>query len=196
MSENMSENTTKNIYQKLNEGRSLLKSKPLKGSGKNEFVGFTYVELADILPSITKIENDLNYITIISYDKELACAQVINIDCPYDSITFTCPMSTANLKGCHEVQNLGAVQTYLRRYLYFTIYEIVENDVLDETAGKDEKPEKATEKQIGLINSYLNGIGKKFYPQFLDKYGPVEELDKKTASTIIDGIMKSREEMA
>ena len=192
----MSENTTKNIYQKLNEGRNLLKSKPLKGSGKNEFVGFTYVELGDILPTITKIENDLNYITIISYDKELAYAKVVNIDEPYDFITISCPMSTASLKGCHEVQNLGAVQTYLRRYLYFTLYEVVENDVLDETAGKDEKPEKATEKQIGLINSYLNGIGKKFFPQFLDKYGPVEELDKKTASTIIDGIMKSREEMA
>ena len=195
----MSENTVKNIYQKLNEGRSLLKSKTLKGSGKNEFVGFTYVELGDILPTITKIENDLNYITIISYDKELACAKVINIDCPNDYITFTCPMSTASLKGCHEVQNLGAVQTYLRRYLYFTIYEVVEHDVLDETAGKDEKPEKpekATEKQIGLINAYFNGVGKKFYSQYLDKYGPVEELDKKTASTIIDGIMKSREGIA
>ena len=111
----MSENTAKNIYQKLNEGRSLLKSKPLKGSGKNEFIGFTYVELGDILPTITKIENDLNYITIISYDKELAYAKVVNIDEPYDFITISCPMSTASLKGCHEVQNLGAVQTYIRR---------------------------------------------------------------------------------
>ena len=192
----MSENTIKNIYQKLNEGRNLLKSKTLKGSGKNEYAGFTYVELGDILPTITKIENDLHYITTISYDRDLAYAKVINIDNPNDYITFTCPMSEAQLKGCHAVQNLGAVQTYLRRYLYFTIYEVVEQDILDETVGKDEKPEKATEKQIGLINSYFNGIGKKFYSQFLDKYGPVEELDKKTASTIIDGIKKSREEVA
>lgn len=185
----------KNIYQKLNEGRQILKSKTLKGSGKNEYAGFTYVELGDILPTITKIENDLHYITTISYDRDLAYARVINIDNPQDYITFTCPMSTANLKGCHEVQNLGAVQTFIRRYMYFTIYEVVEQDILDETVGKDEKPEKATEKQVAYIEAYFRGPGIKFFPQFCDKYGVknASELDKKTASAIIEGINKTKE---
>ena len=45
-------------------------------------------------------------------------------------------MSSAALKGCHEVQNLGAVQTYLRRYLWVAALEIVEHDALDATTGK------------------------------------------------------------
>jgi hypothetical protein len=47
-------------------------------------------------------------------------------------------MSRAELKGCHEVQNLGAVQTYLRRYLWTTAMEIVEHDALDATTGSVE----------------------------------------------------------
>jgi hypothetical protein len=47
-------------------------------------------------------------------------------------------MSTAELKGCHAIQNLGAVQTYLRRYLWVAAMEIVEHDSLDATTGKDD----------------------------------------------------------
>jgi hypothetical protein len=54
-------------------------------------------------------------------------------------VTFTSPMSSAALKGCHDVQNLGAVQTYLRRYLWTNAFEIVEHDALDATMG-NEKP--------------------------------------------------------
>jgi hypothetical protein len=61
-------------------------------------------------------------------------------------IEFKCPMSSAALKGCHEVQNLGAVQTYLRRYLWTNAFEIVEHDAIDSSAGavikmKDTKAE-------------------------------------------------------
>jgi hypothetical protein len=44
-------------------------------------------------------------------------------------------MSSAALKGCHEVQNLGAVQTYLRRYLWVAALEIVEHDAIDASEG-------------------------------------------------------------
>ncbi len=45
-----------------------------------------------------------------------------------------------------EVQNLGAVQTYIRRYLWVAALEIVEHDVVDASAGavikmKDTKAE-------------------------------------------------------
>jgi len=62
--------------------------------------------------------------------------QIINIDKPEEVITIISPMSTAALKGCHEVQNLGAVQTYIRRYLWVAALEIVEHDALDSTTGR------------------------------------------------------------
>jgi hypothetical protein len=35
------------------------------------------------------------------------------------------------MKGANEIQSLGAVQTYSRRYLYLAALGIVENDVVD-----------------------------------------------------------------
>ena len=46
-------------------------------------------------------------------------------------------MASAQLKGVHEIQNLGAVETYQRRYLYMVAFEIVEADVLDAVQGKE-----------------------------------------------------------
>jgi hypothetical protein len=61
-------------------------------------------------------------------------------------------MASANLKGCHEIQNLGAVQTYQRRYLYVLAFEIVEHDVLDLTHDKNDTIEpKINSKIVGEI---------------------------------------------
>ena len=47
------------------------------------------------------------------------------------------PAFEAALKGAHAIQNLGAVQTYMRRYLWVTAMEIVENDYLDHVHNKN-----------------------------------------------------------
>jgi hypothetical protein len=66
------------------------------------------------------------------------------------SIMFTSPMSSAALKGCHDVQNLGAVQTYLRRYLWTNAFEISEHDALDATMGGSEPVKKLEPKPVPL----------------------------------------------
>jgi hypothetical protein len=65
-------------------------------------------------------------------------------------VTFTSPMSSAALKGCHDVQNLGAVQTYLRRYLWTNAFEIVEHDALDATTGGVEPAKKVEPKPAAV----------------------------------------------
>jgi hypothetical protein len=70
-------------------------------------------------------------------------------------IHINSPMSSAALKGCHEVQNLGAVQTYLRRYLWVTAMEIVEHDALDATTGSEAPSLKPPFKPLAKT---VNGI--------------------------------------
>ena len=130
------------VYRKLQEARIDLQSKPLKKSGKNNFAGYQYFELADFLPSIQQICLDRGLCGSVTFYTDIAVLTITDVDKPEDKIEFKCPMSSAALKGCHEVQNLGAVQTYLRRYLYTNAFEIVEHDALDATMGKDE-PKKA-----------------------------------------------------
>jgi hypothetical protein len=110
----------------------------LKKSGKNKFAGFEYFELGDFLPAIQNIFSKVGLCGTVSFGTEIATLNIVDVDDVTQSVVFTSPMSTAELKGCHAIQNLGAVQTYLRRYLWVAAMEIVEHDSLDAVAGKDE----------------------------------------------------------
>ena len=122
-----------NLYEKINKTKQALQSAGLKKSGRNDFAKYEYFELADFMPTIVQMENDLKFICAVSFDKDLAVLEVIDGEKPEDRHSYTSPMSSASLKGMHDVQNLGAVQTYLRRYLYVNAFEIVEHDTLDKS---------------------------------------------------------------
>ena len=129
------------VYKKLQQARMLLQGTKLTKSGKNKFAGYEYFELGDFLPAIQKICNDIGLCGIVSFNHEMAYLQINDVE-DGTSIMFTSPMSSAALKGCHDVQNLGAVQSYLRRYLWVNAFEIVEHDALDATTGAVEAAKK------------------------------------------------------
>jgi hypothetical protein len=125
-----------NVYQKLNEARAKFHTSKLKKSGHNKFANYYYFELGDFIIPALEIFNELGLTSVITFGTEVAVMNIYNNEKPEEYITLNSPMSTAALKGCHEVQNLGAVQTYLRRYLWVAALEIVEHDALDATTGR------------------------------------------------------------
>ena len=127
------------VYAKLQAARIKLQNTKLTKSGNNKFAGYKYFELGDFLPAIQDIFLGLNLCGVVSFGKDEACLTIVDIENPTDRVVVSSPMSSAALKGCHEVQNLGAVQTYLRRYLWVTAMEIVEHDALD--SSEPLKPE-------------------------------------------------------
>jgi len=134
-----------NVYQKLNEAREQFHKAKLKKSGHNKFANYYYFELGDFVIPALEIFKQIGLTSIISFGKEEASMTIVNNDKPEEKIVLTSPMSSAALKGCHEVQNLGAVQTYLRRYLWVAALEIVEHDALDGTVGSEKKTIKPTD---------------------------------------------------
>ena len=127
-----------NVYQRLNLARQAFHSSRLKKTGHNKFSNYYYFELGDFLIPALQIFNTHGLTGIVSFGKETADMRIINNDKPEEMIVIESPMSTAALKGCHEVQNLGAVQTYLRRYLWVAALEIVEHDAIDSSPKTDE----------------------------------------------------------
>lgn len=115
------------------QARIQLQSATLKKSGHNKFAGYQYFELGDFIPTINEIFNNLGLCGVVSYDSEIASLTITDTD-DNSNIVITSPMAEANLKGCHPIQNLGAVETYTRRYLWVTAMEIVEHDALDSSA--------------------------------------------------------------
>lgn len=127
------------VHKKLMDARIQLQAAPLKKSGHNKFAGYQYFELGDFLPTINQIFAKVGLCGVVSFDKELATLTITDTD-DNSEIKLTSPMADANLKGCHPIQNLGAVETYTRRYLWVSAMEIVEHDALDSSAPlKEEK---------------------------------------------------------
>ena len=123
------------VHKKLMQARITLQGMPLKKSGKNKFAGFEYFELGDFLPQIQQIFSQIGLCGVVSFDTQLATLTITDTE-DGSNIVLTSPMAEANLKGVHPIQNMGAVETYSRRYLWVAALEIVEHDALDATTGR------------------------------------------------------------
>lgn len=130
-----------NVYAKLAKARVMLQSVDMKKSGHNKFAGYQYFELGDFMPHINNIFNELGLCGVISYGQTEAVLTIVDTDKDGGSIIITSPRADALLKGCHPIQNLGAEETYLRRYLWVTAMEIVEHDAVDSTEPVKTKPD-------------------------------------------------------
>lgn len=142
------------VFEKLNEARLRFQNAGVKKSGHNKFAGYTYYELADILPFINQIANELKFCCVVNFTPELATLDFCDLEGD-GRIQFTSPMSNASLKGCHEVQNLGAVETYIKRYLYQNCFEIVEADALDGVMDPNNS-ENEVESLIAQVRSKMS----------------------------------------
>lgn len=136
-----------NVFKKLQVARVMLQSKSLKKTGHNKFAGYNYFELGDFLPTVNEIFSEVGLCAVVSYGKETAVMTIKDTDSDGE-IIITSPMAEANLKGCHPIQNLGAVETYMRRYLYVTAMEIVEHDAIDAA-----EPKKQSAKSVAAATA-------------------------------------------
>lgn len=133
-----------NVFKKLSKARLKLQTANTKKSGRNKHTGFSYYELSDFLPLINQIFDELGLLAITSYGATEATMLVVNTDNPDDYTSVTSPIEKVDLKGgANEVQKIGAAQTYLRRYLYLTLLEIVEHDTVDRVMDANEKKQDA-----------------------------------------------------
>ena len=141
------------VYAKLNAARAAFHAKSLKKSGKNSFAGYSYFELGDFLIPALQVFETFGLCPIVSFTEHMAFLELVDVETG-ERISFSSPMAEANLKGTHPIQNLGAVETYQRRYLYMAALEIVEHDAID--ASKPiEAPERISRDQLDKVQDMI-----------------------------------------
>ena len=129
------------VHKKLMQARVKLQSVDMKKSGLNKFAGYSYFELGDFIPHVQTIFNDLGLCGVVTFSTEYAQLCITDVD-DGTVIVITSPMAEANLKGAHPIQNLGAVLSYQRRYLWMAAMELVERAAID-SAPPVEAPKPA-----------------------------------------------------
>jgi hypothetical protein len=136
-----------NLFEKIQEIRVRLQNETIKMTGKNTFANYEYFELDDFLKPLNRLMQEYKMVAIPSFAQDVATLTAINCEKPEEVFIITSPMGSAQLKGCHEVQNIGAVETYQRRYLYQAMFDIAESDALNKTHGREEKPQATKQTQ-------------------------------------------------
>ena len=132
---------SKSIYEKLAEMRVELQAKKLIKTGKNTYSKYEYYELSDFLPSCNSIAAQHKTLFKFAINENTASLTLINLENLEDVIEFSIPTANVSIQGATAMQNIGAVTTYARRYLYMIAMEISEDDNLD-TADTAEKVTK------------------------------------------------------
>lgn len=143
-----------NIYEKLQEARVQLQGEELHQSGFNKFSNYNYFELGDFVPQATKILKGLKVTPLFNLDVDRATLTMVNSEKPDEQIVFNSPSNIIEMKGCNSIQNIGATQTYMRRYMYVIAFELSEPDIADGT-DPNENDEQAEMQRIAKrkINS-------------------------------------------
>ncbi len=190
------------LIKKLIDFRTEFHSEELKKGGKNSF--YSYFELGDFIPRSIQLSKKHGIFPVISFGQELATMKIYSADTE-ETIEITSPMSSCSLKGCHPVQNLGSVETYIRRYLWLCLLEIVEHDKIEkQTAPNKEVEKKEVEKKpikkaTSLLDESIiaeckkNGVdsealGKMVKDNFAKGYKELTTVEKNSLINLIKGV--------
>lgn len=182
--------------------RVKLQNAKLKKSGKNKFAGFDYFELADFLPKLNElmqeegvndlftIEDGKATLTLIKEEEgkdvqtQVYSIPFILFDTPVNLKQDTKTGEIREIKSMQDIQYLGALNTYYKRYLYLNAFGITDGDVIDAMNNESTQAKKvmATEKQIAKVKELVSDI-----PSMLKYYNveKIEDLTIEQASEII-----------
>ena len=135
-----------NICRKLQIARLKFLQAGVKKTGKNIHLEFMYFELADIVPVAEAIFTEVGLLMVPTFGKEYAVAKVFNCDDrDEEPMTFEAPftqiapiVSNSGKVVTNEMQALGSSLTYMRRYLWQLVLDIIEADSIDNTSGAGE----------------------------------------------------------
>ena len=210
-------------YQSLNLSiikiRCKLQEAKLNKSGHNKFAGFNYFELADFLPTLNKLMLDEQVNDLFVIKDGVAKLTLIKgteeqtYEIPF--VLFDTPLTLKKdrqgnflknkdgeymqVPSMQDIQYLGALNTYYKRYLYMNAFGITDGDVIDamdnqslngETPRKQAQnkpqsvPQKATQSQIEKIMQLVNNVGTML------KYYKVEKIDDLTVQQASEIISK------
>ena len=124
----------KNLKQKLQEARMLLKEMKLKPSGYNDFTKSSYFSLGDILPSITSVCDKVGICPVFSYSADTTILTIYDnasedrIDVTSPTIETEVKISKAGKEISSKMQALAGNQTSQRRMLLISTFDIVSED--------------------------------------------------------------------
>ena len=151
------------LQEKIINIRVELQNSKIKKSGKNKHAGFSYYELSDFLPTLNELMLKHRVNDVISLHNESAMLALVNAENTEEVSHYTIPFQMFDVpktaKGSpmmQQIQYLGALNTYIKRYLYLNAFGITDGEVIDgmdnTQLGKEESASLQLQKLENLYN--------------------------------------------
>ena len=149
--------------------RVALQKANLKKTGKNTFSNFDYYQLEDFLPKLNELmlQEEVNDIFTIEDDEYREYAKLILVkgdekqEYKIPFTLFETPLNwkfnkttkeNEQVKSMQDIQYLGALNTYYKRYLYLNAFGITDGEIIDNMDNDNLTSKKEPEDQPKTIN--------------------------------------------
>lgn len=201
----------KSLNESIISIRVKLQNAKLKKTGKNKFAGFDYFKLADFLPKLNELMqeermNDLfsiydggngfkiaSLVLIKGNEKQEYTMPFVLFDTPVNKKYNKDLDEYIDVKSMQDIQYLGALNTYYKRYLYLNAFGITDDEIIDSMNNEelDVKSQKKIDKNLAITQNQIDLINELFTKEELDKLLPkvnktdVEELTLVEASNLL-----------
>lgn len=175
-----------NLNESIINIRVELQNSNLKMSGKNTHAGFTYFELADFLPKLNELMLKYSVNDQLTIGKEYAELTLLKSDekqtytIPF--FMFDVPLTKTGLPMMQQIQYLGALNTYCKRYLYLNAFGITDGEVIDALNQSEIIPPKQEIKEY-ISKEQATGLNKYAIEQG-------QEIKKVLEFFKVDGLLK------
>ena len=122
------------LYQRLSKARLEVLANGTHKSGINPHASFDYFKLEDIVPLANPIMDRWGLLMQLTFEDTFARAYIRDTIGDREPIVFQVPFALILEPGkfrMNEVQAMGSSVTYFRRYMYFLVLDLIENDPID-----------------------------------------------------------------
>lgn len=213
----------KTLNESIIDIRVKLQNSKIKKSGKNKSTSFEYFELADFLPILNELMldekvNDRFYIKDNYASLELQKGNETNtytmpfvlFDTPLNfkkdkngNFMKDCNGNYLKVKSMQDIQYLGALNTYYKRYLYLNAFGITDGEIIDSMDNselEDNKKVVKTKEELKIQKSQIEIISRFYKEENLEKLlknnnlKKLEDMSLVKASEICKELNKKLEE--
>ena len=192
---------TVSLLSKIQKARNIIKETKIKKAGNNSFSGYDYFTPDQVSLLVNNASNEVGIIHVFSlHEDDLGLFGQLDV---YDvdsgcSITSIMRTKMPSIKSTNETQEMGGCDTYTRRYMLMSMFDIADNtldfDSRDNRSyGEDkiEQPKKRGLKKrdvnTELINNESAGGSDMAYISIMEKiksFTSKEDIKKSSAAII------------
>ena len=126
-------NMEKNIYQKLEEARKLVKESVLKKRGRNSYSNYDYYtpEQVEILVAYATEKTKTIVLCNLKQDENgyYQTLDLVNLEDTEQQLHFELRTEKGSMKATNDAQQMGGTDTYSERYLKMKVFHIKDNNL-------------------------------------------------------------------